>query len=263
MKKVLVFALVAIMVLGLVACGAQGEKTKFVVGFDAEFPPYGYMDENGQYTGFDLELAEEVCKIYGWELVKQPIDWNSKDFELSSKAINCIWNGFTMTGREDLYTWTEPYVDNTIVIVTLASKNLTTLASLKGKNVAVQADSSAYSALTNKEDNDKNLALAASFAKLETVKDYNTAFANLESGLVDAVAVDIGVANYQLESRGASKFTIIEEAVAVEQYAVGFLLGNTELRDKVQTALDKLVENGTFTRLAQKYELTDAVCLGK
>ena len=72
------------------------ERTTFTVGFDAEFPPYGYMDENGEYTGFDLELAQEVCDRNGWELVKQPIDWDSKDMELSSGAIDCIWNGFTM-----------------------------------------------------------------------------------------------------------------------------------------------------------------------
>ena len=90
------------------------EVETFTVGFDAEFPPYGYRDENGEYVGFDLELAEEVCNRQGWELVKQPIDWDSKDMELDSGAIDCIWNGFTMNGREDEYTWSEPYIDNSI-----------------------------------------------------------------------------------------------------------------------------------------------------
>ena len=69
---------------------ASGEKTTFTVGFDAEFPPYGYMDDNGDYTGFDLELAEEVCNRNGWTLVKQPIDWDAKDAELNSGTIDCI-----------------------------------------------------------------------------------------------------------------------------------------------------------------------------
>ena len=86
----------------------------FTVGFDAEFPPYGYKDESGEYVGFDLDLAQEVCNRNGWTLVKQPIDWDSKDMELDSGSIDCIWNGFTMNGREDEYTWSEPYIDNSI-----------------------------------------------------------------------------------------------------------------------------------------------------
>ena len=79
------------------------------VGFDAEYPPYGYMDdETGDYTGFDLELAEAVCEIYGWKLVKTPINWDAKDTELNSGAIDCIWNGFTYTGRENDYTFSDP-----------------------------------------------------------------------------------------------------------------------------------------------------------
>ena len=101
------------------------EGRTFTVGFDAEFPPYGYMDENGEYTGFDLELAQEVCDRNGWELVKQPIDWDSKDMELSSGSIDCIWNGFTMNGREDDYTWSVPYVDNSQVFVAVSYTHLT------------------------------------------------------------------------------------------------------------------------------------------
>ena len=84
----------------------KAAEKEFIVGFDAEFPPYGYLDENGEYVGFDLDLAEEVCNRNGWKLVKRPISWDSKDSELASGAISCIWNGFTMNGREDQYTWT-------------------------------------------------------------------------------------------------------------------------------------------------------------
>ena len=92
----------------------ENSDKQFIVGFDAEYPPYGYKDDNGEYVGFDLDLAQEVCARNGWELVKQPIDWDSKDMELNSGSIDCIWNGFTMTGREDDYTWSKPYVDNSI-----------------------------------------------------------------------------------------------------------------------------------------------------
>ena len=102
------------------------DKKTFTVGFDAEYPPYGYMDENGEYTGFDLELAEAVCKLEGWELVKKPLNWDSKDMELNSGSIDCIWNGFTMNGREDDYTFSTPYVDNSQVIVVAEKSGIDT-----------------------------------------------------------------------------------------------------------------------------------------
>lgn len=283
MKKFLAAAVAAVMALGVMTgCssiseepaenneateeGAEaGERTTFTVGFDAEYPPYGYMAEDGSYVGFDLDLAQEVCDRNGWELVKQPVDWNSKDMELNSGSIDCIWNGFTMTGREDKYTFSDPYVDNSIVFVVLSDSDIQTKDDLAGKVVVTQADSSALAALTSEEDNEENLALAASFASLEQVADYNTAFMELESGVVDAIAVDIGVAQYQLTSRGDT-FRKLDEPLSTEQYAIGFKLGNTELRDQVQATLDEMVADGTFDEIVANYtdyNLDQMVCLGK
>ena len=234
---------------------------QFIVGFDAEYPPYGYKDDNGEYVGFDLDLAQEVCARNGWELVKQPIDWDSKDMELNSGSIDCIWNGFTITGREDDYTWSKPYVDNSIVVVVKEGSGIEKKEDLAGKVVAVQADSSGLAALTDEEDNEENLKLAASFSDLQQVADYNTAFMNLEAGAVDAIVVDIGVADYQLESR--TGFVMLDDKIRTEQYAVGFKLGNEELRDKVQSTLDEMVKDGTFDDIAKKWDLSDMVCLGK
>ena len=243
---------------------AAGEGRTFTVGFDAEYPPYGYKDESGEYTGFDLELAQEVCDRNGWTLVKQPIDWDSKDMELNTGAIDCIWNGFTMTGREDDYTFSVPYVDNSIVFVVMNDSDIKTKEDLAGKVVVTPADSSALTALTSEEDNDENLALAASFADLQQVADYNTAFMNLESGAVDAIAVDIGVAQYQLASRGDT-FRKLDEPLSTEQYGIGFKKGNEELRDEVQNTLFEMYKDGTFDQIAAKYadyNLPDMVCLG-
>lgn len=243
---------------------ATGEGRTFTVGFDAEYPPYGYKDESGEYTGFDLELAQEVCDRNSWTLVKQPIDWDSKDMELNTGAIDCIWNGFTMTGREDDYTFSVPYVDNSIVFVVMNDSDIKTKEDLTGKVVVTQADSSALTALTSEEDNDENLALAASFADLQQVADYNTAFMNLESGAVDAIAVDIGVAQYQLTSRGDT-FRMLEEPLSSEQYGIGFKKGNEELKDEVQNTLFEMYKDGTFDEIAAKYtdfNLPDMVCLG-
>lgn len=238
--------------------GGSGDKKTFTVGFDAAFPPYGYQDEDGEYVGFDLDLAEEVCKRNGWELVKQPVDWDSKDMELNSGAIDCIWNGFTMSeDRLDTYEWTEAYVDNSQVFVVKADSGIAAKADLKGKNVLVQADSSALEALNS----DDNKDLKASFANLDEVPEYNTAFMNLEAGSGDAIAMDIGVAKYQIEKRGADKFVMLEEKLATEQYGIGFKLGNKELRDSVQKTLKEMVKDGKFAEIAEKWDLTDAVCL--
>ena len=235
----------------------EGDRTTFTVGFDAEFPPYGYMDENGDYTGFDLDLAQEVCDRNGWELVKQPIDWDSKDMELSSGSIDCIWNGFTMNGREDAYTWSVPYVDNSQVFVVKADAGISTQADLAGKIVGVQKDSSALAALEGDAAD-----LAATFAEMNQYADYNTGFMDLEAGAIDALAVDIGVANYQIASRGDG-YVIMDEKLATEQYGIGFLLGNEELKEQVEKTLLEMADDGTFTKIAEKYDLTDSVCLGK
>lgn len=248
---------------------AESESTfdqkTFTVGFDAEFPPYGYRDESGEYVGFDLDLAAEVCDRQGWELVKQPIDWDSKDMELSTGAIDCIWNGFTMNSREDDYTWSDPYIDNSQVFVVAADSGIENKSDLAGKVVAVQKDSSALAAL-NDEENKDNIALRDSFSQLIEYADYNTAFMDLEQGAVEAVAIDIGVAQYQIDKREEGAYVMLagdDNKLASEQYAVGFKKGNEELRDTVQNTLDEMVKDGTFAEIAEKWGLTDSVCLGK
>ncbi len=256
MKKLISTLLVVCMAAScLVGCGNK-EKT-FTVGFDAEFPPYGYMDDNGEYVGFDLSLAEEVCKRNGWELVKQPIDWDSKDMELSSGTIDCIWNGFTIEGREEQYTWSVPYVDNSQVFVVTSDSGIASQADLAGKNVAVQKESSALAALESED----NTALLDSFNDLIQYADYNTAFMDLETGAIDAVAMDIGVANYQIAEREEGAYTILADYLSSEQYGVGFLLGNEELRDQVQNTLFEMEKDGTFEQIAKEWKLEDVICL--
>ncbi len=258
MKKTAALMLCGVLAAGmLTGCGGKdGEGKTFTVGFDAEFPPYGYADENGEYTGFDLEMAQAVCDLEGWELVKQPVDWDAKDMELSSGAIDCIWNGFTMDAREDDYTWSDPYIDNSQVYVVAADSGIGTPADLAGRIVGVQKDSSALAALESEE----NEALLASFGELTQYADYNTAFMDLEAGGIDCLAMDIGVAAYQIESRGEG-YVMLEERLASEKYAVGFLKGNTELRDQVQKDIYQLYEDGKVTELADKYGLTDFLCI--
>ena len=233
--------------------------TVFTVGFDAEYPPYGYMDENGEYTGFDLELAQAVCDLEGWELVKKPINWDSKDMELNSGSIDCIWNGFTMNGREDDYTFSDSYVDNSQVIVVAEDSGIDTLDALAGKVVGVQAASAALELLQSEEEGGQK-ALSDTFGSLNEFADYNTAFTELQAGALDALAIDIGVAKYQIKSRGDG-YKIVDETLNTEQYAVAFKKGNQELCDKINADLQKLTDDGTVAELAEKYEIADMVTL--
>ncbi len=255
-----VVALTALCLCGLVACSSNNTAnssstnnvkpatTTLTVGFDQDFPPYGYVGNDGQYTGFDLELAKEVCTRNGWTFVAQPINWDAKDMELQSGTINCIWNGFTINGREDSYTWTDPYMDNSQVIVVKKSSNISSLSDLAGKTVVTQA---ASAALTVLEDPDGQKALASTFRKLLTTVDYNTAFMELKSGAVDAVAIDLPVAQYQ--TTNSNDFVILNEHLSEEQYGVGFLKGNTGLRDQVETTLKAMVADGYVEKLCAKY----------
>ena len=168
--------------------------------------------------------------------------------ELEAGTIDCIWNGFTVNGREDQYTWTDSYMDNTQVVVTKKDSGITTLDDLAGKIVEVQKESSAQTALEDEENAD----LLASFGDFLQVGEYNTAFMDLESGAVDAIAIDIGVAKFQLEGK-EDDYVILDDVISSEQYAVGFLKGNDALRDEVQDALMELVDDGTFAKISDKY----------
>ena len=262
MMKVLSLALALVMTVSLLAaCGSKDSgKQKLIVGFDAEFPPYGFLAADGSYDGFDLAMAEEVCKRLDWEFEAVAIDWNSKDTELKTGNINCIWNGFTYNGRENDYTWSDPYVDNSIVIVVKSDSGIKSLADLAGKTVMAQAASSAVDAINANE------AFKSSLKEVIELPDYNTGFTELKQGTVDAIAADIGVAAYQISKNG-SDYVMLDEAISTEQYAVGFLLGNTELRDAVNAELKKMADDGTMMKIAENYVdaglVLDNLCMCK
>lgn len=265
MKKFLSLLLCATMMMGVAACSGSGDgdaegsdsaKKTFVVGFDAEFPPMGFMDDNGEYTGFDLDLAREAAERMGMEFVAQPIAWDSKDSELASGNIDCIWNGFTISGREDSYTWSDAYMENNQVVVVREDSSISTLADLAGLTVAVQKDSSGLAAL---ED---NAELTATFGELVEEDDYLTAMMDLESGNVDAIVMDEIVARYQIQTSD-KPFIVLQESVASETYGVGFLLGNEELRDQVQAALEEMEADGTLAEISNEWFGEDVTIIGQ
>lgn len=236
-----------------VGTNAEGVLT---IGFDAGFAPMGFIGENGEYVGFDLDLAAEVAKRLNLKLELQPIAWAAKDMELTSKNIDCIWNGFTINGREDKYTWTKPYMANKQVFVVKAGSDIKALSDLAGKSVVVQEESSAEAALKDRPD------LVESFGEYIKSRDYEVALMDLEAGAVDAVAMDYVVAEYKIEQRNVA-YDILEETLAAEEYGVGFLLGNEKLRDAVENTLMDMVKDGTMKKISEKWFGEDITILGK
>ena len=230
---------------------STNNESNFVVGFNPEFPPFTYKDDNGSYTGFDLELAQEVAKRNNWTFVPQPIiDWNSKQVEINSGEFDCLCSEFTIDGRESDYAWSDAYFNNSQVIVVKNSSGINSPDDLKGKNVEIQEGSSALQSL-----DEQNKSFKDTFAKLTEIKDYNTGFMDLESGACDALIIDVGMANYHVSGKYSDKgFKIIDEPVSHEKYGVGFKKDNTELRDKVQKTLDDMFKDGTVDKIAQKYD---------
>lgn len=231
---------------GSSSADAGGEITTLTVGFDQAYPPYGYVGDDGEFTGLDLELAAEVAKRNDWELKLEPIDWDAKDTLLNSGAITCIWNGFTMEGREDDYTFSDPYMLNAQVVVVRADSGIESFEDLAGKTVITQVDSAAEEVL-----NGDMADLTATFASLETIGDYNTAFMQLESGAVDAVACDLSIAQYQMA--GKDTYKQLDEQLSTEHYAVGFKKDDTALAEKVTETLKEMDEDGFVKELCDKY----------
>ena len=235
----------------LVGCEQKDDGAKkFVVGFDADFPPYGYKDGD-TYKGFDLDLAREVCKAKGWTFVANPINWDAKDMELNSGAIDCIWNGFTMQGREEGYTWSSAYIDNSQVVLVKVGSPIKTLKDLAGKTVGVQTDTPVQKALSKGGAKE---ALGATFKSLVVEPNYNQAVNELSMGALDAVALDVGVAQKKMADL-PGKFVMLPEIVMTETYGIGFKKGNVALRDEVEAELKKLFANGTAAKIAAEYKI--------
>ena len=222
----------------------------FVVGFDQEYPPYGYVGKNGEFTGFDLELAQEVCARNGWTYVAQPINWDTKLTELNAGVFDCIWNGFTMEGREADYAFSAPYMYNAQVVLVKADSDIKTLDDLAGKTVATQVDSAAWEVLAG--DEAEQAALAAKFAALETRDNYEIAVTELEAGAVDALACDLSIASYNM-AQNPDKYRQLETPLSEEHYAVGFRKGEQALADQVTATLREMTADGFVEKLCEKY----------
>ena len=268
MKNIAIMAAAVATLASFTACSKNGAAPaeaqggaaakEFKVGFDAEFPPYGFKDGD-TYKGFDLDLAREVCARKGWKFVAKPIDWDAKDAELDSGSIDCIWNGFTMQGREGKYAFTPAYVDNSQVVLVTAGSQIAKLADLAGKTVAVQTDTPVQKALQGQdEDNAAAAALGKTFKNLTVTATYNNAVMELESGAVDAVALDVGVAKQKMADK-AGAFKMLDEVVMKETYGIGFKLGNDALAAEVWAVYQEMLADGTVDKIAAQYGIDGVI----
>ena len=259
MKKLLSI-LFAITMIAVLAVSALAEDTfVFKHGFDLDYPPYSFIDDNGNTNGFDVELAKAVCDYYGWEYEAVPFNWDAKDLELNAGRCDCIWSGFTINGREDDYLWSIPYSDNTQMIMVKKGSGIETLADLTDKVVGVQTATSAYDLLNDEEG---QAELCKTFKSLEVYETYTIAFNDLKAGAVDALAIDVTSGNFLMS--GETDFAFLDEVLGSEQYGIGFRKDDQELCDQVNFALIALVADGTYDAIGQKYpDIYDYLCLGK
>lgn len=270
-KKVMALLLAAVLVvltLGLAGCGitkkpsaeadttsttktASGnEKKVFTMGIDAEYPPFSYMDDNGEYTGFDVEICKAACERLGWEFKVFGVNWDEKLIQLDAGECDCVWSGMTIlpSMKEAGYVISEPYYDNTQVVLVKDSSPVKSSADLAGKSVAVQLGTSGEALLA--EDGDC-ADLSATFGELVTCESFLKCFAELEGNGVDAVFVDAPVAKtYVAEHEG---FRIIDENLGAEQYGIAFRADDQANCDAISGAVNSMVEDGTYAKIAEKY----------
>ncbi len=266
MKKILAMLLALVMVIALCACGssasapapaaapAEAETTKFIMGIDPEYPPFSYLGDDGNYTGFDVEVCQAVCDYLGWELEIFGVNWDEKLVQLDSMECDCVWSGMTILDsmKEAGYVISAPYYDNTQVLVVKADSGFTSSADLAGKIVAVQLGTSGESLL-----NDDLADLAATFGSVMTCDSFLKCFTELEGGAADAVFVDLPVAaSYVAEHDGLA---VIDENLGAEQYGIAFRSGDAELCAQVDAAIQELVANGTYAEIAAKPEYAEIV----
>ena len=244
MKKI--FAMVLALAMTLGCCAAMADT--FVHGIDPEYPPFSYLGDDGEYTGFDVEIAKAACEIAGLDYEVYGVDWDNKLIQLDAHECDVIWSGMTILDsmKEAGYVISAPYYDNTQVLVVKKDSGITSSADLAGKLVAVQLGTSGE-ALLNGDMAD----LKDTFENLITCQSFLMCFTELQGGAVDAVFVDMPVATSYVADK--EDLVILDEELGAEQYGMAFRADDAELCAKIEAAVQELVANGTYAEIAAKY----------
>ncbi len=251
MKKILAVILALIMIFSFAACGEKKDDAnvqKFIMGIDPEYNPFSYMGENGEYTGFDVEICKAACEKLGWEFEVFGVNWDEKLVQLDAGECDCVWSGMTILDsmKEEGYVISSPYYDSTQVILTKEGKGIATSKDLAGKVVAVQLGTSGEAAL-----NGDLVDLSNTFSDLVRCDSFLKCFTELDGDAVDAVFVDAPVAAKYIN--GKTGYVYIDEGLASEQYGIAFRSGDQALCDAIEKAVAELVADGTYAKIAENY----------
>lgn len=254
MKKTLVLFLALAMMAALFAPSAFAADKTFVMGIDPEYPPFSYLGDDGNYTGFDVEVCQAVCDYLGWDMEIFGVNWDEKLIQLDSMECDCVWSGMTILDsmKEAGYVISAPYFDSTQVLVVKKADGFTKSEDLAGKIVAVQLGTSGEKLL-----NEDLADLAGTFDSVLTCDSFLKCFTELQGGAVDAVFVDMPVAAKYVSEH--DNLAIIDENLGAEQYGIAFRSGDAELCAQVEEAVQALVENGTYAKIAEKEAYADIV----
>lgn len=264
MKKIFLGAAALVTSLTLVACGSGESATKtdnwstyesdksITIGFDKTFVPMGFEEKNGEYAGFDIDLATAVFKKYDIDIKWQPIDWDLKETELNNGNIDLIWNGYSVTEeRKTKVLFTNSYMDNQQVLVTKKSSNISDVSGMKDKKLGAQAGSAGYSVFSSQPDVLKNSVKGNDASQYAT---FNEALIDLKNDRIDGLLIDRVYANYYLEQEGIiADYNIIDVGFENETFAVGARQSDKTLVANINKALSELYKEGKFQEISQKW----------
>lgn len=254
LRSVIIYGIIAVMALSIAGCNNKSQdamdKETLIIGFDDTFVPMGFKDNNGEIVGFDIDLAKEVSKRIGKQVTFQPIDWSMKESELNSGKIDLIWNGYSITKeRKEKVNFTNPYLENRQVIITLVNSKINSKVDLKGMNVGAQNQSSAVDAINKEEE----LLKTFKDGKVYTFETNNEALMDLEAKRIDAVVADEILARYYINKKGEGKYKILNDDFGDESYGVGIRKGDEELLEKLNEAFEDIKKDGTAKKVSEKW----------
>ncbi|MGM1045092.1 MAG: amino acid ABC transporter substrate-binding protein [Bacillota bacterium] len=253
MRKLSLLFMSLVLLLSVVGCAssASGDK-ELIVGIDDKFAPMGFRDEKNEIVGFDIDYARAAVEKMGYKIKFQPIDWKTKESELSSGRIDLIWNGYTITDeRKEKVLFTKPYLKNSQVVAVMADSDIKGINDLAGKNVGLQALSSAADALASNE-------IKSQISNISEFSDNVLALSDLKNGRLDAVVIDEVVLKYYM-AKEEGTYTLLEESLAPEEYGIGVKKGREDLLNELQKALDEINADGTAAKISEKWFGEDKV----
>lgn len=219
-------------------------KEKLVVGLDPTFAPIGFVDEHGEYVGYDIDLAKEFAKRTDRDIEFKAINWDTKEIDLNSGSIDLVWNGLTKTKeRQEAMELSDKYLDDNLVLVSLEESKYENLEDLKGKNIAVQVNSSSEKLATSKKD---------IFKEIKSYPDYNQAMLNLKNKSVDAVLIDEVIARYVSKKENINIY-VSKNIMESAEFVVAAKKGRVELVNELNSFIKEVNSDGTADKLKQKW----------